>query len=286
MSTNHTIADYVRFLMERQQVWQRKDMDKQEWPWTEDTVLRRGKFCNIYRELDTVSRYEMKQLTGVPAEDVYAICLLRHSNSPATYEALRDGRDTELTEVPCSDSLVDKSNLPGRDMREFVRLFRDQLQSQLSVLLTRLAIAETAEGAWAAVRDTLRPSVYPDRELFPGFDAFWAYEIYTSLTYCSWFPWTEDDFVLIGPGCQPALDRLCGPKSGQYEFDALLPIVKKRLMLDPGYVWIPPECQPKAPEPYKFTKRTLEHSLCEWRKYFQIAEGRTSRRPYPQPVTV
>lgn len=271
---------YVEFLKERMEIWHRKEVLHLSKPWTDDPVLRRASFCNIYRELDTVTRFEVSLLTGVPRTDVYAICLLRHSNSPDTYRALRAGTLGHLDPTKVvDDSMVGwESNYPGESQAGWVLSFKEQLDSRIDVLVDDIQSCREAGDVCEVISHSLDPGVW--YEPYPHFYEFWSYEIYTSLTYCRWFPFTEDDFCVIGPGCRPALERLTRPGAEWPEFENLYLRVRDRLETDPDFRWIPPEYQPRDPTPRKFTRRTLEHSLCEWRKYFQICEGRPPRRAY------
>jgi hypothetical protein len=114
----------------------------------------------------------------------------------------------------------------------------------------------------------------------PHIGEFYAYEIYTSFTYCRWCQFTEDDFLVVGPGALPGLEILLGLKwETLYYKEAMwlvkhcAPLIRARLLAHPDYVWIPKEQQPKNHEQFKFTQRTLEHTLCEFRKWWTIKQG-------------
>jgi hypothetical protein len=47
----------VKFWIERHKIYLRRFVLKKERPWTKDPMLRNYRFCNIYRELDTVSEW-------------------------------------------------------------------------------------------------------------------------------------------------------------------------------------------------------------------------------------
>lgn len=274
---------YIEFVKERMQIWYKKEILRQSPPWTENLVLQQAKFCNVYRELDTVSRYEIERVKGCGLLNcVYEICLLRHSNSIATFETLsnylsRSFRVHEtLPDEPVSTALICwNSNFPGESQVNYVKDFQKHLGSELRALADGILGQKTAKGVYELLLSTLPNWHQP----YIGYNEFWCYELYTSLTYCQDFKWTEDDFYVIGPGCLPGLIRYSGCWSP--DFEKLYQKAKAELESCEDYIWIPEEHQPKNPVPHKFTRRTFEHSLCEWHKYFQIYEGKAIRRTYP-----
>ena len=50
------VSDLLAFIKERHAVFQRR-VKGDPWPWTEDPILREWRFCNVYRNLDTETRF-------------------------------------------------------------------------------------------------------------------------------------------------------------------------------------------------------------------------------------
>jgi hypothetical protein len=48
--------EFIKFVIARHAIYVARK-SKREWPWTKDPILRQYKFCNIYRELDRVTRW-------------------------------------------------------------------------------------------------------------------------------------------------------------------------------------------------------------------------------------
>lgn len=111
---------------------------------------------------------------------------------------------------------------------------------------------------------------YEFKQRFPRLGAFKVYEVLTSLTYLGWWGHSEWNFVHVGHGALPAVNRLAGVLDESPEawlVRATLPV--RESLLERGMVWP----QFGRNQYVHWTPRTLEDCLCEWRKYFQIKEG-------------
>lgn len=75
---------YVDFVLERHRVWERRQMGAEP-PWTDDPVLAKYKFTNVYRVLDHGSQFLLRELLQ-PAEDLRTVMmrafLYRYTNRP------------------------------------------------------------------------------------------------------------------------------------------------------------------------------------------------------------
>lgn len=79
-----------QFVRERHMIYLRRTAGE-PWPWTQDPILQRFRFCNCYRELDTVTAW-LRQNWYIPhAGDPdlwFAAAVARHLNLPAALEEL------------------------------------------------------------------------------------------------------------------------------------------------------------------------------------------------------
>lgn len=76
---------FLYWVRERWQVYVRRRADR-PYPWTDDVVLQRYRFCNVRRVDDTVSQW-LRQHWYTPVDRpnaVLAACLARHFNHPPT----------------------------------------------------------------------------------------------------------------------------------------------------------------------------------------------------------
>lgn len=282
---------YVEFLEERSQIWHRKEVLKLSAPWTVDPILQRAYFCNIYRELDKNTRFELKLLEeakGDPEEQFLRILLYRNTNSVAMYNALKRPLKFGPEEWP---QVFQSIKSAGQGIS---RAFRYRTNAGWTHVTWSWRCAEQAHELHKSILAEIlqQPTaeavgdVLMNRLVGVGF--FNAYEIYTSLTYLDWFPWSENDWVNVGPGCRSGLEALYNlhrkevhPYHMSGWLRTLIPHVIQRLKDRGKFVFIPEEFQPSRKEPERFTLRTFEHSICEFRKYYQIRwRGMWMRRQY------
>lgn len=80
------VDDLMRFVKERHAIWKRRADGKPK-PWTQDPILQSYRFCNVYRELDTVTQWITENWRRPNAADPnlwFAMCVARLINWPDT----------------------------------------------------------------------------------------------------------------------------------------------------------------------------------------------------------
>lgn len=86
---------FVRFIRERHAIYERRAAGKLK-PWTQDEILQTYRFCNVYRELDSVTQWIATHIR-TPFQDHphlwFMLAIARQINWPDTLEELlRDRR--------------------------------------------------------------------------------------------------------------------------------------------------------------------------------------------------
>lgn len=72
------------FIIARHAIWQQRKDGKPK-PWTDDEILRSFRFCNVYRELDTVTEWISEWAKPHPAQDKwFTFAVARWVNWPDT----------------------------------------------------------------------------------------------------------------------------------------------------------------------------------------------------------
>jgi hypothetical protein len=103
-----------------------------------------------------------------------------------------------------------------------------------------------------------------------GINDFLAYQLFVDLTYLEDFPWSENEFVVSGPGCKLGLDYLFQDADG-LTYDELLfwlrdncPITREWCM----------EHMTDLPEEDRYMNiMSLENCMCELGKYMKTKLG-------------
>lgn len=85
------VTKFAKFAIERHKIYLKKTVLSKEKPWTSDPILRSNRFCNIYRELDTVSIWIRDHIIE-PYEDNpnlwFMLCIARLINWPPTLQMI------------------------------------------------------------------------------------------------------------------------------------------------------------------------------------------------------
>ena len=278
------LDQFYQFVYERHMVWFRRFALKLPPPWTANRWLRDYKFTNVYRELDRGTAWLMSHIlnptalaAGSQHNLLWQVVLYRILNRVETFEAVGIPSYSKWE----ADKGMFRSNLyeykrrhghvftsahltvpPNRNrpMKDKLSAYLDGL-SVLHKLVPKLWIeieaVETMEQVFRALQQV--PYVGP----------FIAYEITVDLTYGKLIPFTEDDFVNAGPGCKVGIKLIFPMRhkkgelveaihelwvSQQYHF--------QRLGLDFPYL-----------NGKLLTLRNIEHSLCEFCKYWKLSRG-------------
>ncbi len=112
---------------------------------------------------------------------------------------------------------------------------------------------------------------------------FLAYEIWTDLTYFNFFSqgWTDNDFVSIGPGAKWGLEIIYGKsdkKENLKSINHLHEIQKEFLEKRKNHSWQEISYKEAFSNKPFLSLRNIEHSLCEFRKYHNLKNGKGKRR--------
>jgi len=283
------------FIGKRQQIWHRRFVEKIPPPWTNDPILARYRFTNVYREQDRGTEYVIKHiLSGAPPRDVvFNVILYRLFNRPETHRALgfqtATGFDakaaTELLNArKAGQAIFSPAYTVVHQMpREFTpygsnaeNIIRNVLQGQVltkyPTLLTDVLGAETYEAAWALLKQV------------QWISDFLANQIVLDLTY-GLLPFTGDDFLVIGPGSEAGLKCLTSPTPEAVEYikshqvSGTLRTNNNFAICRDIIADLKARQQPVNFGRRKLTMNDIEHCLCEFWRYTRIGHtGSGTRR--------
>ncbi len=85
------VARLLAFMQERHRIYTRRFVEKRPPPWTKDPILKRFRFCNVYRELDRVTIWIREHIREPYADHPnlwFMLCVARQINWPNTLAAL------------------------------------------------------------------------------------------------------------------------------------------------------------------------------------------------------
>lgn len=279
------LDDFVWWMCERQHIWRRRFVEEQDPPWTDDPILQEYHFCNVHRELDAGTQYYLDTIASANDQETILLntIVYRFFNRPETMDVLNppvtvsrwESEDItarlhiheqshpvfssayRVTTHEWADSLSKIDNI-------IYGVIRDDLLENWTRYVNSILNADSMEDAWEGLKE------------IRGIGDFLAYEIVTDLNY-SVLPFSENDFVNIGPGAAKGLDYIFG----QVEENDLRRLCQNidHLFSEHGYTF------PYWEEKPELTLRDIEHSLCELSTYVGIRDGTQSGR-YFEPTQI
>lgn len=271
-----SIQGFFRYARLRESVRLRKEQQVPK-PWTDDPILQRYRFCNVFREDDRTTRWFADHVRGPMIDSPRVILatitfrwfnkietgevLLKHGllqnwNGRLALEVLQDLKPL-ITGAYMIKTPPKKTKLVG-----LVDLI-DEAQRKGPWLREVIADARTLEVAWEALKT------------LPYLGSFMAYEVVTDLRHTEWLCGATDinTWCSPGPGCARGLGRLFG-KEGRdsYSYTSLSdrrrmrPHLERLLSLSQRDNLWPSEWR-------AWEMREVEHTLCEYDKYERVRLG-------------
>lgn len=261
--------EFWDFVSERMNIFHKKDSG-QAFPWTEDIILKKNKFCNVYRELDktTVALHQLAapvlhdlELTllnffymrwvGLP-NIVEQVGLLDFSES--TLQAARDNFDSieGVRWTSAYNSAIAGIISTGCSTRqEFIFDFLPKRIKQIAAIIS-------SKNDWSIIQ--LVEAIIP----LVGFNArFMSMEVLMDVAYQ--FPEFINEFhkVFIGPGAVPSALAF-NPKAKATDVIQTLMHTQPITDLNPLMI---------REKPVFITASNLENCSCEFRKYKNLLSG-------------
>ncbi len=290
------LDDFYHFMYERQSIWFRRNVLRNPPPWTKDPILRDLKFTNVYRELDHGTIWYMAHVYPEAVAEarnykasreqcvqigqhnlLWCTIIYRLLNRVETFEKVgfvpylrwKWGARSwlqELRKMHKKESVFTSAHLTlpvgvGNAGKSRIDKFAEVLyyvHSNLETLHDKLLKAPSLEKAFWVLREI--PCVGP----------FIAYEIVCDLMMVKMIPFTENDWANAGPGCRVGI-RIIFPKTkGDEEF-----LERIRQLRDDQYYHFR-RLGLKFPYYHPgqgLSLRSIEHSLCEYAKYWKAKRG-------------
>lgn len=206
---------YWQFACKRQKVFHAKTKGDIP-PWTEDSIINKYKFTNVYRASDRTSQYLIKNViysgSQNPQDQFFRIMLFKLFNKIETWELLErelgeiswEGYDFQRYDKVLNSAFEQKERIYSaayivpspqlfgykRKHRNHLRLIEQMLHANVPQRLQELNLMKDAFLLLSS---------------FPSIGNFLAFQFTIDLNYSSLTNYSEMDFVVPGPG---ALDGI------------------------------------------------------------------------------
>lgn len=279
--------ELLGFMAERHKIYLRREAEMGK-PWTKDKILQNYRFCNVYRELDTVTIWVRKNIREPYADHPhlwFMLAMARQINWPETLQEIMDEGGWPVKKY---DWEKVRRIMLARQARG------DQLYTGAYMLnahgtkpddpkdkafFTSKLVLDSAWRDRGAIGLAFSSRHMEDawRSLLPhhGWGPFTAYEVVCDARYTRygqrWIDYTT--WSNAGPGAKRGLNRLAGR-------DLRTPLKPAQSLLEMALYFNAISAKWKY-EP-ALELREIEHCLCEFDKYerVRLGEGRP-RSKYP-----
>lgn len=305
--TTPRINDIAAFMKARHDIYLDRKAGKPG-PWTADPVLRDGRFCNIFRELDTVTIWIDQNIRQPYADHPhlwFMLAIARYINWPDTLRYLMDEAepgtwpDEEGFEPAKLTKALEDYAAAGNKVYTGAYMIRAESDPSkewyswtkhryiAEIVLGRLwedreewqRMLETTPGVLRAFNrlETVWEKFQQHRYI--GWGPFMAYEVVTDLRHTRYLRNAPDiwTWANAGPGAIRGLNRLYGrdlaakPRPEQTNAE-MIELMQELNALDArGFneTFGPPQLGSPHVGP-RFEARDIEHTLCEFDKYERV----------------
>lgn len=289
------------FITERYSVHLKKDVYHLDPPWTEDDVISNFRFTNVRREHDKETKWLIEHITSnrsLSYEDkLLNIILFRVFNKHETAELIkmpipfskRPKWDPERYRIRFEDALlVDKHRIfftgafitggTKRALKWYLPTEKQDETPEMRVMyfMKYLIDNKFVQQIKEAQKKTQK-EVFRVLSSMMGIGGFLGYQIFVDMTYIKEFPFSENEFVVAGPGCRNGLKFIIPDPDGMTPEECLFWL---RDNIDwvfhdfMGKPWNPQTLFTDLPESDRYMNvMSLENCMCELSKYIRTKKG-------------
>lgn len=333
---------FREFVIDRYRIHKRKDVKGLPAPWTKNPILQEFKFTNVRREHDRQTRYLLDNITfneDLTLEDkIVNTFLFRSWNNwdtlkdfgfPYSADMLYNKKLKEqVRKIYKKYNKQDPDRLwynnaynqggtkhawkfPAGD--GYQRAYKESVAKTFPDWEADIPLRPFHVGVWLGRQHIVEKLLKAknQQEAFEiiksvrGFADFLAYQVYVDLTYIPEFPFSENEFVIAGPGCKRGLDHIFIDKDGM-NYEECIFWLRNNINMegyslfrnDELYDWAEENGKKqKEYDPYKLFNdlpeydrcmnvMSIENCMCELSKYIKAVKGtgrpRNRYKPYKE----
>lgn len=277
MINQEAFETFWYWINERHKIYIKKEAGEPK-PWSDDPIFQTWRFCNVFRQLDTQSKYLIDNIIK-PAENwdpavlLFNIYAFRAFNWYPTYEAM-GGYQFEWNERAVGKLLKAHAEKNKLTSGAYMIRGRQYMAKYNSILQTLTNIWKNSEFLIEHLTKYGRGSLEEYQKIlmwmgFWGWGPFTTYQIVLDLTYSPILRGATDinTWCEFGPGAKRGI-KLIYPELKNSE---MLQATRGLLLDSPKFL------EPHVPT---MTLQDIEFSLCELGKYMRAKAGGKGKNHY------
>lgn len=286
-----------RWITDRYAVHIRKDVEKLPAPWTDNPIIQEFRFTNVRREHDKETRWVIENICKADMSEANKwvnLILFRMINKS---ETCKNFMPVDFENVDWQDIVYYVTSAP-KDYVMFTNAFKTSgVKGAAAKILGHTSAFKDKEYGVPPVISVIQycQQLYENEEFIQrlghcvtaqefftvlqsvqGIGFFLAYQILVDWTYCEESLWSENEFVVAGPGARRGLDLVFDNRDGMTYEEALFWLrdnwitICNWLQLS----WHPDEIfTDLEPEDRYMNVMSLQNCHCEISKYIRAVNG-------------
>lgn len=313
------MAHFLTFIQQRYLIHIRKDIKKLPQPWTNNHILDKYRFTNVRREHDYQTRMLIQHITSnsrlTLEEKIVNVFMFRAWNNVETFLDFGFPMSEEKVYNPMTKERYRKHyyklakqnperkwwssaynqggtkaawKFPAGD--GYQRAYKESDAAKHDDWEKDIPLRPFHIGPWLDAQNIVgqlinaadQQDAFEIIKTVRGFSDFLAYQVFVDLTYIEDFPFSENEFVVAGPGCKKGLDLVFKSYGGLSHAEAIFwlrdnfkeaaeELYYKGII---GILWNPETLfRDLSKEDRCMNVMSLENCLCEISKYIRAVEG-------------
>ena len=234
--TSPVYETYWKYAAERQSVFFKR-LKNANYPWTNDAIIAKYRFTNTYRAADRVSQYLIKNVIyegeHSAAEVFFRTILFKLFNKIETWEllckniGLPDSRNFDAESIA---NILEQENSAGKPIYSQAYMMPSPKLGHKRKLRNHLELIKLM------MRDRLPEKIAQSNSLqevysllnsYPSLGSFLAFQFAIDLNYSEIINFSENDFVVAGPGARDGI-RKCFTDTAGLSDESIIQLIKER----------------------------------------------------------
>ncbi len=237
LPTSPVFDTYWTFAAKRQALYEAR-CSGAPGPWTDDPILRQFRFTNCYRATDRVSQFLLTDVAYAGPQDarnlVFRTLLFKMFNKISTWQMLEDAVGEiswDTFDVEVYDQILGAAFNQGKRVYSAAYVVPPPALGALRKHTNHLLLIRhmIEDGVHKRLVDAASMNeAFEILRSYPAIGDFLAYQFLIDINYSTALDFSENDFVMPGPGARDGIRKCFGPTASGMESDVIRYMVESQ----------------------------------------------------------